>query len=220
MTAAVSALGCQARVAGVDFNWRVHGDGSWDLHGAGLEFTRLPAPALSGAIQYRNAAVAVAALQVVLAPRVPSHAAIAVALRSVQLPGRLQFVPGTIEWVFDVAHNEAAAAVLAGELHARPVRGRTLAVFGVLADKNVRAVAAQLDSLVDHWLLCALPGPRSLTSEELRRRIGTVRGQAEIAGDVAAAVARAEQLAGAGDRILVCGSFHTVGPALQARRLY
>ena len=178
VTDAVAALGCAALVAGVDFNWQVHGDGSWDLHGAGMEFERLPPPALPGAIQYRNAAVAVAALQIVLAPRTSAPAAVAAALRNVSLPGRLQFVPGAVEWVFDVAHNDAAAAVLAGELRSRPAHGRTYAVFGVLGDKNVAAVAAQLDPLVDHWLLCTLPGPRSLRAEDLQRRMGTTRAGA------------------------------------------
>ncbi len=89
-----------------------------------------------------------------------------------QLPGRLQFLPGAVEWVFDVAHNEAAAAVLAGELRARPVAGRTFVVFGMLEDKDVAAVAAQLAPLVDHWLLCTLEGPRALSGEQLRRRLG------------------------------------------------
>lgn len=220
VTGAVSALGCAALVAGVDFHWQVHTGGSWDLRGAGLDFERLPPPALPGAIQYRNAAVAVAALRILLAPRAPVHEAIGAALRAVSLPGRLQFVPGAVEWVFDVAHNEAAAAVLAAELRSRPSRGRTFAIFGVLGDKDVAAVAAQLDALVDYWLLCTLPGPRALDAAELRRRLGSVRGACEFAGAVEAATRRAVELAQPGDRVLVCGSFHTVGPALQARRLY
>ena len=220
VTEAVSALGCAALVAGVDFHWQVHTDGSWDLRGAGLDFERLPPPALRGAIQYRNAAVAVAALRIVLAPRLPGYAAIAAGLGAVSLAGRLQFVPGAVEWVFDVAHNEAAATVLAAELRARPVRGRTYAVFGALGDKDVAAVAAQLDALVDHWLLCTLPGPRALSGEELGRRLTAVRGSSELAGEVKTATQRAAALAQPGDRVLVCGSFHTVGPALQARQLY
>lgn len=219
VTDALVALACRPQIAGTHFAWRVHGDGRWDVHGGGLDFDGLPPPALAGAIQYRNAAVALAALRVLLAPRQPEAAAIAAALRAVRLPGRLQFVAGAVEWVFDVAHNEAAAAVLAAELRARPVSGRTLAVFALLGDKDAPAVTAQLDGLVDHWLLCALSGPRALAPEELRSRMGTLRGAVELPGDVAAAVERASALARAGDRVVVCGSFHTVGPALQARRL-
>jgi len=219
VTDALVALGCRPQIAGTHFAWRVHEDGRWDVHGGGLDFDGLPAPALAGAIQYRNAAVALAALRVLLAPRAPQAGAVAAALRAVRLPGRLQFVAGPVEWVFDVAHNEAAAAVLASELRARPARARTLAVFALLGDKDARAVAAQLDGLVDHWLLCTLAGPRALAPQELRARMGTLRGEVELAGDVVAAVARAGALAHAGDRVVVCGSFHTVGPALEARGL-
>lgn len=220
VTGALAALGTRALVAGEDFTWQVHEDGRWDLRGAGLDFKSLPPPALTGDIQYRNAATALAALRVLIAPRAPDPAAVCAALQGVRLPGRLQIVPGPVEWIFDVAHNEAAAAVLAGQLRVRPVRGRTLAVFGALGDKDVGAVAAQLDALVDHWLVCTLHGPRALEPGELQRRMGELRGTSELAGDVAAATAVAAARARAGDRVLVCGSFHTVGPALAARRLY
>jgi dihydrofolate synthase / folylpolyglutamate synthase len=220
VTRAVTALGCRPLVAGVDFRWQLHADGSWDLEFEDTHFRGLPPPALAGQIQYRNAAVALAAFRVLRAPRAPEPGASARALQAVALPGRLQFVPGPVEWVFDVAHNEAAAAVLAAELRRRPAPGRTLAVFGMLGDKDVAAVAAQLDPLVAHWLLCTPEGPRALPAAELQRRLGRVHGDTEPAGDVAAACTRAAALARPGDRVLVCGSFHTVGPALQARRLY
>jgi dihydrofolate synthase/folylpolyglutamate synthase len=220
VTGALAALGCRVLVAGEDFRWQVRDDGRWDLHGAGLDFESLPPPALMGDIQYRNAATALAALRVLIAPRAPDPPAVRAALQGARLAGRLQFVPGPVEWVFDVAHNEAAAAVLAAQLRTRPVHGRTLAVFAALGDKDVGAVAAQLDALVDHWLLCTLPGPRALAPGELRRRMGALRGTSELAGEVAAATAAAAAQAQPGDRVLVCGSFHTVGPALEARRLY
>jgi dihydrofolate synthase / folylpolyglutamate synthase len=220
VTSAMSALGCKPLIAERDFSWRIYDDGCWDYHAAEVIYTRLPPPALPGAIQYRNAAVALTAWGILRAPQASEAAALATALRSVRLPGRLQFIPGEVEWVFDVAHNGAAAAVLAAELRARPIAGRTFVVFGMLEDKEVAAVAAQLVPLVDHWLLCTLEGPRGLTATELQRRIGALSAVTELAGDVAAATARAHELARPGDRVLVCGSFHTVGPALQARQLY
>ena len=217
---ALAALACAPQVAGVDFRWHIHGDGRWDVSLPGASFRDLPPPALPGEIQYRNAAVALAALLVLRAPQGLDPAAIATALRTVELPGRLQFVPGAVEWVFDVAHNEAAAAVLAAELRRRPARGRTLAVFGMLGDKDVAAVGAQLDPLIAHWLLCTPEGPRALPATELQQRLGAVQGDTELAGEVSEATARAAVRARPGDRVLVCGSFHTVGPALQARVLY
>jgi dihydrofolate synthase/folylpolyglutamate synthase len=218
--AALRALECRVQAAEVDFHWQVHDDRHWDYRAGTLRLERLPPPALGGAIQYRNAACALSALTLLRGPAPIAQSAVAAALRSVSLPGRLQFVPGAVEWVFDVAHNEPAAAILAGELSARPVRGRTFVIFGMLADKDVAAVAAQLAPLADHWLLCTLDGPRALRAEELRARIGATRGSSELCADVPEATARAASQSRPGDRVLVCGSFHTVGPALQARGLY
>jgi dihydrofolate synthase/folylpolyglutamate synthase len=217
---ALAALQCKVATAERDFHWQVSADGSWDYRQGEVELLRLPAPALAGEIQYRNAATALAAMGLLRAPAALEPAAVAAALCRVRLPGRLQRVAGSVEWVLDVAHNEPAAAVLAHELRAFGCRGRTLAVFGMLADKDVAAVAAQLDPQVDHWLLCTPQGPRALEAARLAERMASPHGEVEICGAVESACLRATQLAVPGDRILVCGSFHTVGPALQWRGLY
>lgn len=220
VAAKLAALEVKPLVAGADFSWQVHADGRWDYRADETELASLPPPALQGSIQYRNAAVALRSYAALQPAHPPRAAAVAAALRSVALPGRMQFVPGEVEWVFDVAHNEAAAAVLAAELRSRPPRGRTLAVFGMLEDKDAHAVAAQLADVVDRWLLCTPEGARALGASALQERMGPVRGTSETLGDVAEACERAARLARPGDRVLVCGSFHTVGPALRARRLY
>ena len=214
------ALQCHAVRAGIDFQWLRHDDGSWDYRDAYGELPHLPAPALSGAIQYQNAASAMAALRVLLAPRALDISAVARGLRELRLPGRLQVVAGPVEWLLDVAHNPAAAAVLASELRSRPVHGRTIAVLGMLGDKDVAAVAAELDALIDTWVLCTIDEPRGLDATQLRARLGPVRGGCESSPGVAQGCERARALAAPGDRVLVCGSFHTVGPALQWLGLY
>ena len=216
---AMLSLGSKPLTAERDFSWHIHEDGSWDYRAEGFTCARLPVPVLPGAIQYRNAAVALTAWRVLHAPEAPDPVALAAALRSVRLPGRLQIIPGVVEWVFDVAHNEAAAVVLAAELRARPIAGRTIIVFGMLEDKDVAAVATQLAALANQWLLCTLTGPRALSAEQLSRRIGALSAPMELAGDVGAATRRALQIAQPGDRVVVCGSFHTVGPALHLRQL-
>jgi dihydrofolate synthase/folylpolyglutamate synthase len=99
---------------------------------------------------------------------------------------------------------------------ARPPARRTLAVFGMLADKDAAGVAANMDAQVDCWLLCATEGERGLDATQLQQRMGAVRGQQQCFTSVAAACAAAQAQAEAGDRVLVFGSFHVVGPALEA----
>ncbi len=216
----LARLGVQPAVAGRDFRWQAWPDGAWQYDQEGFSLPSLPAPSLAGAIQYRNAATAIAAARRLLAPLPLSPAAVATALRSVQLPGRLQFVPGPVEWVLDVAHNEPAAQVLARELAARPASGRTLGVLGMLADKDVAAVVQSLAGVVDEWILCPLDSPRGLDVRALRSRLPAATPVAGEASDVAAGCALARERSVPGDRVLVCGSFHTVGPALQWLRLY
>jgi dihydrofolate synthase/folylpolyglutamate synthase len=219
--AAARALGCPLHVAERDFTWIVGADGSWSFRDAGGSCERLPAPALAGQIQYRNAATALAALRLLPGVAPAAHGQLALALRSVHLAGRLQVVPGPVEWLLDVAHNEPAAAVLAAELRARPAVGRTLGVVGMLGDKDVRAVAAILDPLIDQWIFCGITDePRGLTAAALCARAGTLRGAGELAPTIAAGCERAGALARPGDRVVVFGSFHAVGPALEWLRLY
>jgi dihydrofolate synthase / folylpolyglutamate synthase len=133
----------------------------------------LPTPALPGPIQVANAATALAAIGQLpgrLLP--PGREAIEAGLRSVRLPGRFQRVPDArgFEWVFDVAHNPAAAATLAANLLALPVAGRTLAVCGMLGDKDVPAVVGTLRGAFDAWLAATPEGPRAIDDVELVHR--------------------------------------------------
>lgn len=220
-----AALQCRLFVAEREFNARIHGDGaeaqSWDFRSAWCNLDDLPAPALSGAIQYRNAATALAALNLLPAADACQRDAVAQALRSLRLPGRFQIVPGEVEWILDVAHNEPAALVLAHALRARPFGGRTIAVAGVLSDKDVAAIARALDEVVDHWLLAGISDePRGLSAAALQARLPPLRGMVEPAGNVELACQRARVLAQPRDRVIVLGSFHVVGPALVWLGLY
>jgi dihydrofolate synthase/folylpolyglutamate synthase len=149
------------------------------------------------------------------------HERVAQGLRAMRLPGRFQIVPGEIEWILDVAHNEPAAAVLARALRARRTNGKTIAVLGVLSDKDAGAIARVLDGVVDHWLLTTITDePRGLSAAALQARLPPLRGVVEISANVAGACARARALARARDRVIVLGSFHVVGPALIWLGLY
>ena len=230
--------GARAIVAERDFRWRVLA-GSWDYHGLALSLRDLPPPALAGEVQYRNAATALAALEALTAsaPRntraaraahvlaAPDAQRVGEALRSVQLPGRFQVLPGEVEWILDIAHNEPAARVLAAGLAARALphgtgKGRTFAVIGVLKDKDAGAIATALAGLIDRWIVCALPGPRGGSAEELAARLGRPADTVVLAPSVISGCERARTEARPGDRVVVCGSLHTVGPALEWLRIY
>jgi len=228
--ARIAALGAPAWVAERDFSWQLHGS-RWDYHSAGLTLLDLPPSALDGSIQYRNPATAITAVEALRSTqclRLPplDAARVGAALGAVRLAGRFQVIPGAIEWILDIAHNEPAARVLATLLRERPMPnasgagGRSFAVIGVLTDKDAAGIAGALAEVIDAWILCALPGPRGGSAAQLARRLGFEPGAARLADSIEAGCELARAAARPGDRVVVCGSVYAVAPALQWLRLY
>jgi dihydrofolate synthase/folylpolyglutamate synthase len=216
------AIGARLERLGRDFAAEIAADGTWTWRRGSAEHAGLPPPALPGRVQYANAATALAALDA--GGWLPPRAAIERGLRSVELAGRFQVASGAVDWIFDVAHNGASARVLAANLVARPVAGRTHWIVGILRDKDAAAIARAVAAAArphDDWCAVALGGERGATAEETAARLRDAVGAAVTeAASVEAACARAASLACTGDRVVIFGSFHTVGPALEWHRLY
>jgi dihydrofolate synthase/folylpolyglutamate synthase len=217
VVAASAAIGASLRLIGRDFDGVAGGDDTWDYRDGEGRLDGLPVPALAGVVQVGNAAVALAALRS-LGDRLPlERAAIERGLRDVRLPGRFQRVASRsgFEWVLDVAHNPDSARVLLANLERFPVVGRTIAVCGMLADKDVEAVLGLLGPAIDDWVAAGTEGPRSLDAASLVARAASVGVTMLSGGPVAEAMQTAAARARDGDRVVVFGSFHTVGPALE-----
>jgi dihydrofolate synthase/folylpolyglutamate synthase len=212
-----AALGATPKRLGIEFD-AVRGSTDWHYHGNRWDLPGLPSPALAGDTQFANAATAIAALEE-LETRLPvSAAAVARGLQSVRLVGRFQVIEpedGRPSWILDVAHNPDAARVLAQNLRATKTAGKTFAVCGILADKDAAAIAAEVRDCFDAWWLATIEDARGISAAVLAQRIaGVVSAPIAIVGDVAAGCAASRAAAGHADRIVVFGSFHIVGPAL------
>jgi dihydrofolate synthase/folylpolyglutamate synthase len=218
--AAIARTGAHALIAGRDFTWNIDAD-TWSYHGLRQRYSGLPPSALAGAIQYRNAATAIAALEALALPQELDRQLISTALAHVSLAGRFQILPGPVEWILDVSHNEPAARVLARHLTERRCAGRTFAVAGILRDKDVPGIGRALARQIDCWILCTLSGLRGSNAAELAARLAPfINANAELANCVADGCALAREQARPGDRVLVFGSFPVVGSALQWLGLY
>ena len=213
--AAAHALGAQLRIPGIDFHFRTATD-RWEWADRNWRLQDLPLPALAGQRQPANAAAAIASLSA-LRDRLPLEAAaVARGLREVTLRGRFEVVQGEPQWILDVAHNAEATELLATNLRALPANGRTLAVVGVLRDKDAAALIAPLLPIVDQWIAAGTSGPRGMSATELRARAAPrLDNHCIEAADIAEACRIARTEARACDRIVVFGSFQTVGPALE-----
>lgn len=119
-----------------------------------------------------------------------------------------------VELLLDVGHNPHAAEYLARRLAARPVKGRRLAVFGLLADKDLAGVLAPLRGQVADWAVTPLDTPRSRPAAELADALTNLGATVKSYASVAAALEGQCAQATADDQILLFGSFFCVGEAL------
>jgi dihydrofolate synthase/folylpolyglutamate synthase len=187
-------------------------EATWHFRGRRWNLPHLPAPALMGDTQYANAATAIAALEEIDAP-------VAQGLKGVRLAARFQVIapaaPAAPTWILDVAHNPAAARVLARNLRDTLSGGRTLAVCGILADKDASGVVAELSDRIDAWWCVTTDGDRGRSGASLAQTVERqVAAPVEAADSTSAGCAAALAYAKPSDRIVVFGSFHVVGPAL------
>ena len=139
-------------------------------------------------------------------------------LAEVSLHGRFQVLPGRPQVILDVAHNPEAAQVLAENLGAAGYAAQTIAVFGMLRDKDIAAVVRTLAPRVTRWHLASLGGPRGTSAAELARILQSagVDAPRREHETPAAALAAARSEAGENDKIVAFGSFLTVADVMQA----
>ncbi len=207
--------GADLRLTGRDFRYGDDGD-SWHWHGRTQSLGELQKPALAGAFQLQNAAAVLAVMEALGLEAMLDAATVNAAMRRLTLPGRLQRIEGQRRWLLDVAHNPDAARVLGDALPDINASGRLVAVFGVLADKDVDGIVAPLCNAVDTWIAVPADNPRALATEALAARVANHCDKpCRIAYSIAAGLALAASLTNADDQILVTGSFYTVGPALE-----
>jgi len=210
------SIGADLQVLGRDFGYLAE-QTQWTFWSRRGRRGGLAHPALRGAVQLANASTALAALEA-LAERLPvSMQDIRRGLAEVELPGRFQVLPGRPAVVLDVAHNPQAAGVLADNLGGMAFHPETWAVFGMLADKDIRGVVERLRERIDRWMVATLPGPRGASAADLARLLEELGCRVSGCFDSPAQAYRtAQERAGEDDRIVAFGSFLTVAGVLRA----
>ena len=219
LIAHAESVSADLKLINVDYDYSVNVQG-WDWHcfdSEYIELRNLPLPSIAGSGQLKNAAGVLMVIQA-LAEKLPvGEAAIHSGLKSAVIQGRLQEL--LLEErlvVLDVAHNTDAVAVLNDYLTNQSVAGRTIAVLGMLADKDITQVIKRIHLNIDQWELADLNDARGATAQQLLTELLQVNRSVKYnchSHPVAAfemAMARATSI----DRIIVFGSFHTVGDVL------
>ena len=211
-------IGADLWLLGRDFNFS--GDPQqWGWAGRGRRYAGLAYPALRGANQLINASGALAALES-LRDRIPVTAqAVRNGLAMVELPGRFQVVAGRPALVLDVAHNPHSVAALAANLDAMGFYPTTHAVFGVMADKDLAPMLRKMGPLVDRWYFTDLDTTRAAKASGLQAAWRAQETRKDVDSSTHAnpmqALLAAAAAADPADRIVVFGSFYTVGGVLK-----
>jgi dihydrofolate synthase/folylpolyglutamate synthase len=177
----------------------------------------LPYPSLQGEFQLNNAATVIAGITAIK-PLLPVSAdSIKQGLLQATAPGRLQVIFQSPQWLIDVAHNPHAAKALAAHLKKEPVRGKTIALFSMLKDKDINEVLSIMDKYIDEWHIFGLKGSRGLSINELKQ----VFAHQRISGDIfsyknlSSACKALKNIANIEDRVVAFGSFLVVSDVIE-----
>ncbi|MCH7898414.1 MAG: bifunctional folylpolyglutamate synthase/dihydrofolate synthase [Proteobacteria bacterium] len=213
-------LGAKLVLADRDYHWSST-DTGWSWQSAGQRLDKLQRPLMAGEFQIDNAAGVLALLVCAGFAELLCVERIDRAFAKPALPGRMQTIMTDRRWLFDVAHNPAAAEVLATALAGEEFDATTVAIIGLLDDKDVEGIISPLAGQVDYWISVTTGSSRAMDASEIGRQVANITNKAcMLAESLQQAIEHARKLTTAEDRILVTGSFYLVGPALRALGIY
>ncbi|RMC91387.1 bifunctional tetrahydrofolate synthase/dihydrofolate synthase [Aquitalea palustris] len=213
-----AAIGADLKLVGRDYSYQ-RMENQWSFQMGTSRRHALPMPALRGGYQLGNAAAALAVLDCLHARLPVGIGALKQGLVEVDWPGRFQVLPGRPLVVLDVGHNPHAVKAMVASLRQLPFVENRYAVFSMLADKDLSAVAELARGEFDGWFVAGLDMPRGQSGADIAARLQALGiGKVQAFVDVASAWQAALSAAGENDRITVFGSFHTVAEVMEARQ--
>ena len=186
--------------------------------------TRLPLPALVGRHQVQNAGIAIAMARALRPDFEIPESAIALGLKTVKWPARLQrlqdgpltkLLPQGWELWLDGGHNKAAAEALSR--HTRDWRDKPLwLVFGALNTRPPLEFLKPFEGRIKGLRTVAIGGEDNSLSPEISAEVGkSLNMQSGVSTDVASAISEIiTQQGGDAGRILICGSLYLAGNVL------
>lgn len=210
------SLGARLLVAGEDYQWRRQETGWEWLHPEHPRHS-LPLPAMRGEVQLQNAAAVLMVLECLRQELPLDQRAVRFGLQEAALAGRFQVAGQDPLLIFDVAHNAEAAGTLSTNLGDIFCHGTSRAVFSMLDDKEIAQVVRIMRKRFDEWYLFPLQVTRAAPLERLQAALlaeGVEEGRIHCHDSAEHAYQAALQAATPEDRVVVFGSFYSVGDLL------
>ncbi len=210
------ALGTPLAVAGRDYSYEVERD-CWHWSAGEKRINNLPRPMQYCDFQLQNAAGVLMVLEQISDEYPLQEQHIKDGLRSFRLNGRMQLIPGEIPKILDVAHNRESVRALTANLKLIPCLGKTHVLIGMLKDKDHAMVLGELSEVADSWSVVSLEQERGSDADLLLAKLHELNITESVSAfsGVKDALDNLNSLAMPGDRIVITGSFLTVGAALR-----
>jgi dihydrofolate synthase/folylpolyglutamate synthase len=175
MQSEATRLGANLLQQGKDFSWNNDSDDSeWTYITADGNQAIYPIPALRGQFQLNHAAAVVTLVKNFQSTLAVSELQIGKGLEQASVIGRLQKLADSPELMVDVAHNPQSAAALGQYLQDNPIKGKTIALFSALIDKDLEGIVQPVSSYFEEWHIVQLEGPRAYNNDQLGRELKDV----------------------------------------------
>ena len=208
--------GAPLYIYGRDFQARAQGS-ELDYKGLSLNLKGLKM-GLAGPHQSRNAAVALAALEVFSSGPPMAEEAIRKGMAGLSWPGRLQVIGRDPLTILDGAHNPQACRALAlalSEIMAEEGKTGLILVMGAMSDKDHQPMIQALGSPAREIVFTRPVYDRSAEPEDLARVAAGMGFAHLVERDLVKALDLARGRAGESDLVVVAGSLFVVGELLE-----
>jgi len=209
-------LGTELFLIDQDFSFSITENESWSFNSSKCVWNFLPIPNLYGETQISNAATALMGMSAVDDKLPITSENISKGLTEINLLGRFQNISGPCDIILDVAHNLDSAKVLVKNLISLNQATKTVAVFAILADKDVQGIIDSVKEHIDEWYISQISFDRALSSAELKSEILEHSPDTVVHTypSITEAYKAAKLSASSSMRIVVFGSFLTVAEVL------
>ena len=175
----------------------------------------LPLLPLRGDFQYNHASAALQALEIIEPSIIENTKLLNEGINNIALIGRYQRISSNPEIIIDVAHNADSAEKLMDNINREPKKN-TIAVIGILKDKDVYSLVKPMVNNVDKWFCGTINSERGMNSDEIKTRMSGAISHDDIEtfDNIDEACTNAMKSLRKEDRLIVYGSFYTVSEFL------
>jgi dihydrofolate synthase/folylpolyglutamate synthase len=194
---------------GRDFTFSLKNEDLFDYRGLKWRLSGLDI-ALRGQHQKRNAALALAGLEIAAHDFPVKESALREGLRTVRWPGRFEIVRDHPTIVLDGAHNGEGVRALIEELESFRKQRKVRLLFASMEDKNWRLMLESLSEVVDEIVLTRVNMERCADPFQLASQLAGKIPHRAI-GNAPSALEYILDRAESDDIILIAGSLYLIG---------